>query len=115
MKFMKLSMVVLVAMLIAVMGTAAFTSEQYMGMYSRKGDAVKVYLKDGKLYCLLLKDNKEMCNGMEKITDTQYKGPNMKHPTMPGTFKGTVDFKQGELEITGCWGRICPSETWKKK
>ncbi len=89
--------------------------------YLRKGtQEVRVFTKDGKLYCRRVKDNFEMCHGMDQQPDGTWTGKKMKHPDMPGfmTFNGTVVIGSNKkLSIKGCMigGAFCASEIWDEK
>ncbi len=88
------------------------------GTYIRKGEQeVKVFVKDGRLYCRRVSDGYEMCNGMQRAEDGSWQGSRMKHPDMPSfmSFNGTVRFAKDSLEIQGCALGMCDSETWRRK
>ena len=86
-------------------------------VYIRKGDQqIDVQVKGDKLFCTRKSDGFELCNGMAKTGDYEWKGKKMKHPDMPGfmRFNGTVTFGSNGLKIKGCALGMCDAEVWTK-
>jgi uncharacterized protein (DUF2147 family) len=106
---------------LGVAAPAAHAAEA-VGDYKRpNGDAARVSVNDGKLYCKITSGAQagfEMCHGMEKTGANVWQGANMKHPTMPGmmTFNGTVTVTASGLSIKGCavGQSMCDAETWTR-
>jgi len=44
-----------------------------------------------------------------------WKDGGMKHPEFPGTFNGTITPTATGLDVQGCFGIVCPSESWTKE
>jgi uncharacterized protein (DUF2147 family) len=95
---------------------------EVVGDYQRpNGDAARVSVNDGKLYCKITSGAQagfEMCHGMEKTGPNVWQGAKMKHPTMPGmmTFNGTVTVTSSGLSIKGCavGQSMCDAESWTR-
>ena len=86
----------------------AARAAEVVGDYKRpNGDAARVSINDGKLYCKITTGAQagfEMCHGMDKTGANVWQGSKMKHPTMPGmmTFNGTVTVTASGISIKGC-------------
>jgi len=113
----------LAAAAVAIIGGLAATAsaEEIDKTYLRKGtEEVRVFTRDGKLYCLRTSDQFEMCYGMEKQDDGTWKGNQMRHPMIGNsiTFHGTVVIGSNKkMSIKGCQlgGLFCDSEIWDEK
>ncbi len=103
---------------IAVTTVSAFVATTAMagvaGNYKRpKGKTAKVSMCAGG--GLKASSNGTTMFGCAKKVGNAWKSNSMKHPEMPGTFKGTIRKNSGGLNVQGCFGFICPSENWTKK
>ncbi len=100
----------------------AARAAEITGEYKRpNGDAARVSINDGKLYCKITSGAQagfEMCHGMDKTGANVWQGAKMKHPTMPGmmTFNGTVTATASGLSIKGCaiGQSMCDAENWTR-
>lgn len=85
--------------------------------FIREGNQeIDVQIKNNTLWCTRKSDGYEMCNGMAKTGDFEWKGRKMKHPDMPGfmRFNGTVTFGSNGLKIKGCALGMCDAEIWTR-
>lgn len=107
----------LAGLVLSVSG-AAVLAEDVDRNYLRKGtDTIHVFTQDGKLFCQREGDGFELCHGMEKQANGEWKGKKMKHPDMPSfmTFNGTVIIGSNQkLSIKGCamGNSMCDQEIW---
>lgn len=112
---MKAAVLAAVGFVGVAQGAAAETTQ-----WLREGtDVIRVSEVDGKLYCTRVSYGFEMCHGMVAQGGGVWKGPDMKHPDMPGfmTFAGTVTMNSKLLKIEGCMlgGAMCDAEVWTRQ
>ncbi|MCB1174863.1 MAG: hypothetical protein KDK39_14930 [Leptospiraceae bacterium] len=116
---MKKGSAIITGLIVMLFTLGIQAEDNYMGTYLREnGETVNVRLVGDKLFCTIVSNKFEMCNGMRKVNATTYKGAKMKHPMFSlKDFDGTVIFSASGLSIEGCamFGSVCDKETWKKK
>ena len=110
---MKLAIPAVLAL--TALATSAQASE--IGTYLRDDvDPVIAYVEDGLLYCTIVSDGFELCNGMVEQADGSWQGDKLKNPDMPGfmKFSGTIIFEEDQMILEGCTmgGKVCKSKTW---
>lgn len=94
-----------------------------VGSYLRpNGDLVEVYDCESLLCGRIASGERsgfEMLHGMTNAGPNEWRGNQMKHPSMPGfmTFNGTVTAEGDALSVRGCaiGQSFCDAEVWRRR
>jgi hypothetical protein len=98
-----------------LVGMSAAFAGDVAGTYTRpNGKTATVSMcEDGGLHAVAA--NGTVMFKCAKKVGNVWKDDGMKHPEFPGTFKGTITPTATGLNVEGCFGFVCPSESWTNK
>lgn len=98
-----------------LLGMSTAFADDVAGTYTRpNGKTATVSMcEDGGVHAVAA-NGTVMFKCAKKVGDV-WKDEGMKHPEFPGTFNGTITPTATGLNVKGCFGFVCPGESWTKK